>query len=246
MSRESIDKHAVRAVAAPLYEGVKQYILERIQSREWLPESRIPSEHELVRRLGVSRVTVNRALSDLSEENRLVRIQGVGTFVASGKSESNILSIRSIADEIATRGHRHRVEILALETCPATGEHADRLGLDEGRPVFHSLMVHFENEQALQLEDRYVNPDMAPDYLAQDFHSRTPHDYLMACAPLTEADHVIEAVMPTPGQRELLAMADDEPCLLVTRHTRSLRGPVSFALLAHPGSRYRLQGHIDR
>jgi GntR family histidine utilization transcriptional repressor len=40
--------------------------------------------------------------------------------------------------------------------------------------VFHSVMVHLENGVPIQYEDRYVNPQAAPDYLATDFTRPRP------------------------------------------------------------------------
>ena len=96
-----------RSAPLPLYQQVKTYIEARIASGQWPPEMKIPSENELVASLGVSRMTVNRALRELAALGHLVRVQGVGTFVATPKPQSALLEIRSIADEIRARGGRH-------------------------------------------------------------------------------------------------------------------------------------------
>ena len=64
-------------------------------------------EAELVAQFGFSRMTINRALRELTDEGLLVRLQGVGTFVAEPKGQSALFEIRSIADEIAARNHQH-------------------------------------------------------------------------------------------------------------------------------------------
>src|SRR5262249_29541543 len=64
---------------APLYEQVKRYVLDRVTRGEWADGTRLPSEQELVESLGVSRMTVHRALRELSAEGLVSRIQGVGT-----------------------------------------------------------------------------------------------------------------------------------------------------------------------
>ena len=46
---------------APLYERVKQHVLDRVMRGEWADGARLPSELELVEALGVSRMTVHRA-----------------------------------------------------------------------------------------------------------------------------------------------------------------------------------------
>ena len=85
----------------PLYAGVKRSILDRIRSGAWASGHRIPSESELVAELGVSRMTVNRALRELSMEGVLVRMQGLGSFVAEGKQPLGVFEVRSIAEELS-------------------------------------------------------------------------------------------------------------------------------------------------
>ena len=226
----------------PRYSRVKRMITERIDSGEWAPRHRIPSESELVRDLGVSRMTINRALRELTMESRLIRVQGVGTFVAEPKAQSALFEVRNIADEIAARGHRHSAQVLTLKKEKASAEIARALGLASGDAVFHSILLHAEDDIPVQLEDRFVDPQSAPDYLAQDFTQQTPYVYLMAAAPISDAEHVIEAVHATPTERKLLKIEPDEPCLCLTRTTWSNGRITSYVRLLYPGGRYRLRG----
>src|ERR1700693_3564477 len=99
----------------PLYLQVKRHILEHIGSGKWGASMRVPSENEIVKSFGVSRMTANRALKELRDEGILVRIAGVGSFVADRPARAHPLEVRSIADEIRERGHAHRAEIVSLE-----------------------------------------------------------------------------------------------------------------------------------
>ena len=94
----------------------------------------------------------------------------------------------------------------------------------------------------VQIEDRYVSPALAPEYLGQDFSTQTPYVYLMAAAPISEAEHVIDAVHATLAERKLLKIDADEPCLCLTRTTWSNGRHVSYSRLLYPGGRYRLRG----
>ncbi len=105
-------------------------------------------------------------------------------------------------------------------------------------------MVHFENEVPVQIEDRCVNASVVPDYLRQDYTATTPHDYLSLIAPLTEGEHIVEAVQATAEECALLHIHAHDPCLLIRRRTWSTTHIVSHARLIFPGSRYRLQGHF--
>ncbi|GAB4366169.1 MAG: histidine utilization repressor [Kiloniellaceae bacterium] len=232
------------AADPPLYQQVKDYIVGRILAGDWAEGSRLPSENELTEELSVSRMTVHRALRELTAEGWLERVQGAGTYVAPPKPQSEVLAIRNIAEEIRARGHAHSAEVHLLRREKARALDAKLLGLTRGGSVFHSVIVHRENGQPVQLEDRYVNPAAAPDYLAQDFTAITPHKYLQDTAPVSEAEHVVMAVMPSVAERKLLAMKPGEPCLLLRRQTWSSGVPVTWARLLHPGERYRLGGRF--
>ncbi|MBY5409796.1 histidine utilization repressor [Rhizobium leguminosarum] len=232
--------------STPLYAGVKQVILDRIHSGEWPPKYRVPSENELVVELGVSKMTANRALRELANEGELVRIQGVGSFVAERKGYSALFEVRNIAEEIAERGHAHEASVVVLAQETASPEVADALELPIGAAVFHSLVVHSENGVPVQIEDRFVHPEAAPEYLDQDFSTLTPNAYLTAAAPLSGSEHVVEAAMPQAWECKLLTIMKTEPCLTIRRRTWSAKQVVSTARLVYPGHRYRLEARSGK
>lgn len=226
----------------PAYQRVKAYVLDHIQNGQWKEGDAIPGEEALAREFGVSRMTVNRAIRELSEEQIVERVQGSGTYVAQQKYQATLVEIRNIAEEIAARGHRHRSELHRLERVKAGEALGRAFGVSPGHTLFHSVVVHFENDQPIQVEDRHVNPEVAPDYLAQDFTSQTPNAYLMRVAPLQGVSFVIEAVLPPTSVAEMLAMPAGEPCLVLRRQTRSMGKIASVAAMWHPASRYQFTG----
>jgi GntR family transcriptional regulator, histidine utilization repressor len=228
----------------PLYLQVKRHILDNIGSGKWGAAARVPSENDIVRSFGVSRMTANRALRELRDEGVLVRIAGVGSFVADRHAQAHPLEIRGIADEIRERGHVHRAQVVAIERIRAAAELAEDFGIAPRSELYSSLIVHFENDRPIQLEDRHVLPRLAPDYLQMDFSRTTPHDYLIRVAPLQEAEHLLRAEMPDERTRKLLAMRRNEPCLLVMRRTWTAGQIASVARLYYPGSRYQLSGRF--
>jgi GntR family histidine utilization transcriptional repressor len=173
-----------------------------------------------------------------------VRVAGVGSFVADQHVHAHPLEIRGIADEIRRRGHVHRAEIVSLERIRAVGELAEDFGIAPRSELYCSVIVHFENDRPIQLEDRYVLPKLAPDYLKVDFTLTTPYDYLIKVAPLQEAEHLLRAVMPDERTRGLLAMQRDEPCLLMIRRTWTAGQIASVAKLFYPGTRYEMSGRF--
>jgi GntR family histidine utilization transcriptional repressor len=223
---------------------IKDHICKMIESGQWLQHSKVPSENLLAEQFLVSRMTARRALQELTEQGLLIRSQGAGTFVATFKSQSSLLEIRNIADEIQDRGHEYRAEQLILQATSVNKELSILLGVKENDNVFYSEVLHFENNEPIQLEQRYVNSKLVPNYLAQNFAKITPHEYLSSEAPLTEATHEIEAVLAKKEICQLLTIETQIPCLQVKRRTWSSQGVVSLAILTAPGNKYRLGSHL--
>ena len=223
-----------------LYQQVKDHVLRKIGDGSLAAGARVPSEQELVNEFGVARMTVNRALRELAEQGVIVRVAGVGSFVAEEKPQSTLLRIANIGEEITQRGHDHRFELLDMRRESASPEVAAALDLAVGASVFHLLGVHFENELPVQIEDRYVNPRLVPDFMDQDFSAVQPSVYLVRNVQYDQIEHVVDAILPTAEQARLLQMAIDQPCLMLTRRTW-LRGvPITWVHCVHPGMRYRL------
>lgn len=223
-----------------LYQQIKDFIAGRIQDGTWKAGDRLPSESELVQQFGMSRMTVNRALRELVEQGRIRRIAGVGSFVADDKPQSNLLQITSLAQDIRARGHDYACEVISVERISASLEVAAALGLATGASVFHSVCIHKEDGVPMQLEDRFVNPAMVPGYVQQDFVQEQPSDFLVRTVIFDQMEHVVDAVLPTPEQAQLLQMEPGQPCLLLTRRTWQRDVPITLVRCWHPGTRYRL------
>ncbi|WP_020201171.1 MULTISPECIES: histidine utilization repressor [Cupriavidus] len=227
---------------AAAYAHIKNYLKEGLSAGRWPPGTLMPSESELVTQFGVSRMTANRAVRELQAEGLVERVQGVGTFASQPYRASSTLTIRDLHDEITERGHKHRSDVHLARAETVSEALAPRIGLPVGSQVFHTLIVHSENGVPLLCEDRYVNPARAPDYLGVDFTRTTPTNYLLAVAPLWEAQYSIEAQLPTAEEARLLGIKASEPCLIVVRRTESQGSPITLARLVHPGSRYTIEG----
>lgn len=223
---------------------IKDHICHMIETGQWQQHAKVPSENELADQFSVSRMTARRALQELTDQGLLIRSQGAGTFVATFKSQSSLLEIRNIADEIQERGHQHHAIQIELIAIDVNHEVAISLGLKESERVFYSEVLHFENDEPIQLEQRYVNSKLVPNYLSQDFAKITPHEYLSSEAPLTEATHEVEAVIADREICLLLGIESNNPCLQVKRRTWSSQGVVSLAILTAPGNKYRLGSHL--
>ena len=226
----------------PAFQTIKDYLLLEIQSGTWKEGDAIPSEAVLAAQFNVSRMTVNRAVRELTSEQILNRIQGSGTYVAQQKYQATLVEIKSIADEIRARGHTHRSELHQLIATEANEHLAKQFQVNLLHPLFHSVIVHFENEIAIQVEDRWVNSLSAPLYLEQNFSQITPGEYLIATAPLEGVDYSIEAVLPAKAIADMLHISTKDACLVLHRKTRSQNNIATVVTMWHPGNRYQFSG----
>jgi GntR family histidine utilization transcriptional repressor len=226
------------------YQTIKRSISDGIVRGVWRVGALLPSEHELCRSFGVSRMTVNRAMRELAAEHLIRRVPGLGSFVAEKVAESSLVEIRSIAAEIAARGHLHRAVVKTLERSVQADPASLGFDVAAGGVLYHSAIVHFENDVPIQYEDKLVDPVSAPAYLDQDFSKLTPNAYLSQVAPLREVEHSVQAVRAPSDIAVHLAQPLDAPCLLVVRRTWSGARLVTLSHLYHPGSSFRLLGRF--
>lgn len=232
------------ASPAPRYRQIEAFLLDRIHRGTYPVHHQIPPEERLARDFGVSRMTANKAIQNLVRQGYLVRQPGLGTFVTDRKAESPLHEVLNIAAEVLSRGHAYRNEVLRREAIEADDEIALRLGVRLGTRVFHTLILHRENEVPIQLEERFVNPKWAPGYLDTDFSRHTPNEVLAAACPISEVEHVVEAVPLDPQTAAWLETTPGAPCLRMIRRSWSNEHLVSYARLIHPGERYKLRSSM--
>ena len=225
---------------APKYHTIKQYLFNEIASGRWPEHHQVPSENQLCGQFNVSRMTARRALQELTDEGILIRTKGLGSFVAPFTNQGSVLTLDCIATDIERRGMRHSTELITLEQRLSNAKVSVALNLPLESKVFFAALIHYQDETPVQLEARYVNARLVPGFIKQDFNQKTPHDYLAHTLPLTQADHVIEAVLADRQTLRYLKLLAPQACLQITRRSWTSLGIVSFAQFTSPGHYYRI------
>jgi len=224
----------------PLYQQIKNEISARITQNEWPAGQKLPSENELVRSLNISRMTIHRALRELAHEGLVNRVHGVGTFVAEKQKHASLLELQDIAEEIQLSGRVHSTRKLLLKTEKASSDVASKMELDKITTVFHLKTVHSQDGIPVQLEDRYVNPALVPDFMSVDLTETTATRYLMELFKPDEMEHVVQAILPHKKIARILRMEPTNPCLQLTRRTWKDDRVVTLVTMIYPGNRYDL------
>jgi len=127
--------------SSPLYHQLKQRIAADIDRGTYATGSRIPPEHELEQLYQVSRVTVRRALAELTAEGLLERKQGKGTYVSTPKGRTQLKSLHSFHDSCRMNGMRPGTDVVHVAETTADSTDAEELNLGVGSRVLETLRV---------------------------------------------------------------------------------------------------------
>lgn len=229
-----------KAAPEPIYRQIKRIIERRINSGEWSAGQKLPSENDLVAALDVSRMTINRALRELTQAGLVRRVHGLGSFVAEMPRHASLIELQDIALEIEQDGKRHDSKVLQLETVAVSSAIAARMELADTSRIYHLRAVHYQDDLPIQLESRYVNPTLMPAFIDQDFSAQTATAYLLEQFKPDEMEHHVSAILPDPDTQALLSMSKHQPCLQLTRRTWKNAQVVTYVTLTYPGDRYEL------
>jgi len=199
---------------APLYRQLQRVLREAIQGRVLAPEDALPAERELAEDLGVSRITVRKALDGLVAEGLLTRRHGAGTFVAS-RVEKSFSKLSSFTEDMISRGRRPHSAWLSRAAGQVTPEESLTLSLSPGAAVYRFNRIRYADDSPMALEYSTVpafalEAAEAVEASLYEALERTGH------RP-TRALQRLRAVLFTAEQAELLGIAAGDPGLLIER-----------------------------
>ena len=199
---------------APLYRQLQRALREAISSRVLAPDDALPAEREFADELGVSRITVRKALDGLVGEGLLIRRQGAGTFVAA-RVEKNFSKLSSFTEDMISRGRAPHSAWLSRAEGQVTPEESLTLGLSPGAPVYRFHRIRYADGAPMALEystlPAFSMP--SPDFVEASLYEaleKTGHRPVRALQRL-------RAVLFTDEQAELLGVAPRDAGLLIER-----------------------------
>ena len=222
------------------YSAVAQRIEQQIRDGEISAGSRILGERELAKLLGVSRVTLRRALGELRDRGVLVSDEAKGWFVAPlTVSEQNVL--RSFSEMAASRGLSSSSWVIQSIVRIASFEETEILKLEAGSPVFQLERVRILAGEALGIEESLVPLQRAPNLPKMDFVSQSLYVAMReAGAGPAIADYVLSATSATAQQARLLHVPEGTALLATNAIARDVNGvPVELSKTFFRGDRYR-------
>jgi GntR family transcriptional regulator len=233
----------------PLHQRLREDLRKRIAAGGWQAQQRIPSEAELMRHYGVSRITVRQALQALEQGGLIVKVPGKGSFVAGPKPFQHLARLQGLAEAMASQGHAIRNRVLELSRVAADAQVAARLGLPEGSTVTHIRRVRLLDGLPLSVDLSWLPLDLGDrvaegDLEGRDIFVMIEQDFSV---PLGHADLAIEAVPASPATAHELGVPPGSPVLHVERLTHARDGrPIDHEHLYCRSDRFELRLRVDR
>lgn len=135
----------------PLYQQLQHALRSAIDAGAWGSASALPAERQLASALGISRITVRKAIDALVEEGLLVRRAGAGNFINT-RIEKNFAKLTSFSEDMRARGRIPRNEWLKRSEGLVTPEEALRLRLSPGAAVYRFHRIRYADELPMCLE----------------------------------------------------------------------------------------------
>jgi len=229
-----------RTARVSMHERILGDIESRIVSGEWPPGARIPFEHELSAQYSCSRMTVNKALTQLAKAGLIERRRKVGSFVRRAPSRSAVLEIPDIKAEALALGLAYRFEVLERRRRRGGRADARRLEGVAAGPLLELMCRHWAGDRPFCLEERLINLASVPEAADEPFAAIAPGSWLLARAPWTTAEHRIRARAADPRRAGLLDVAVGTACLAIERRTWSGEIAVTYVDLTYPGESHEL------
>lgn len=232
-----------RSSPVPLYFQLKDALLNLIQTGQLRVGDPIPTEKELGEMFQVSRITVRRAIDELSRKGYVASRQGKGTFVTQPKLRRPMSHMMSFSTAITEEGHQPGSRLLSLRHERAGGQVAAYLNVDEEAWIWVVERLRLADDEPLGVSSVYLN---------------LPHDVVLTPAELdrevslwsilakkgitlSKAEETIQAVAATGEQANLLQVTEGFPLLLVEGvvYGSNTNTPIEYHQVYNRGDRYK-------
>lgn len=233
----------------PLYHQIYVLLREQILGGTYADNELVPTEQELTRRFGVSRITAKRALDELASEGLVVRRRGRGTTVASRVAVPAVnANISGLLENLLMMGLKTKVEIIDFAYVPASDEVARALDIDAGAEVQRAVRARELDGAPLSYTTSYVPAALGRTYARKDLATKPLLELLERAGVLIgSADQSIGAVLADSMVAPRLGVRIGAPLLSVTRTVFDPHGqPVEYIAILYRPDRYQYRMKLAR
>lgn len=236
--------------ALPLYIKVKEALKADIEKEVYKNGEKIPTEPELEKIYGASRITIRRAVAELCQEGVLNKQQGSGTFVSEPLQHNLSIGGRffeSFSQACIANGVKPGSKNISMEIIQGTQAEKECLKLPKDALLLHIQRVRTANDLPIFLENLYFSYDEFKDMMNMELGSMSIFRTMQKAAGRSPAGVAYRSIAVTRAgneQAELLDIPIGEPMLLMKVIYADKEGrPVSIGRQYYVGSRYIFESY---
>lgn len=232
----------------PHYQQLEEQLLEAIGSGGLVRGDPLPSEREFAENLGISRMTVRRALKNLESRGWLISRVGKGWFVSPSKIEQRLSRLSGFSSDMESLNLSVTSRVLTFSKIGITGQLASQLKVPVGTEGYLLERLRFVNDEPLGVESSNLPCTLCPGLLKYDFSSDSLYRVLRDeyGVKLANAEQTVEASIADWRESSLLNVDEGTPVL---RGTRAVHDPlgnvVEYSFGVYRGDRYRYRVQIS-
>jgi GntR family transcriptional regulator len=237
-----------RGARLPLYQQLYEILHGKVLLRQWKPGDRLPTEKDLTKEYGVSRITVRAVLDMLVKEGLIYRQAGRGTFVAHATLEQGLAQIISFTEDMQRRGFTVSTRVLFSGLVPATTHIAERLHIDPGEELAHLQRLRLADGEPMCIEHSYFVHRYCPGILEHDFSVRSLREVKIRLYGIrwTHAKQTIQAINAADETADLLGVRRGGALLFFERVSFSQdEVPIEFLQAYYRADRYILYNELQ-
>lgn len=226
----------------PLYFQIQSQLMQMIESGRLRVGDPLPSEEELSRIYGVSRMTSRQALQALKTQGLASRHKGRGTFVLQPKVEKDITHLSGFTAEMRALGLKASSKVLDAKILPAPADIASKLAIEIGAPAFQLNRLRLADSLPVAIEELWLSTAQFPGIEKLDFSRCSLYQTLRERYGIRvgSADEILEARSASKQEATLLDVAPRSSLLVISRTLVSVEGrPIETARSIYRGDRYR-------
>src|SRR5512143_2278562 len=203
----------------PLYSRIQEHIAELILSGKLAPDTKIQSEREYSEDLGVSRMTVRRALTELVNEGLLERKHGSGTYVAKPKVTYESAELVNYVEAMRQRNIATASQLLEFSEIVASRRLAELLKIEIGNPIYRVDLLRFANRVPVILERVFFPCVRFPKLEEWDLEKSSIYDLLTSVynVELGRISQTVEAIAAVDTVAQQLRIEENAPLLMLSR-----------------------------
>lgn len=188
------------------YRQVEAFIKNEIMRGNLHVGDKVMTEEQLCQHFKFSRMTINKALSNLSADGYIERIPGKGSFVKATRVIKPSDSPHSFSEDMRSIGLEPGSQLISYEVVRASDvpEAAARMGLSDNDLVHHFVRLRTGDGKPVAISYNFVSAAVIPAIDVERLNTSF-YEYVDSLDITREYNGMeYRAVLPTPSQQKLL------------------------------------------